>query len=277
MDVYGAKMCMYSYSTPEILGGYLGKVNELEPIMKKELIPQPSVDTVAGNLTPEQVAQVLDHVQNSPKADSVGFDLPSDLPTTVTGPSQIPNSTTTRQNADSSTTVTETKTQLSYDESKIIVTQTTTTTRTAPNGDVISTEQETVSGETPAPIPSQNPTPTNNPTNPNPQIDPETGEPVPQVIDIDICKKNPDILACKLLNEPPPEEIPKEERNIELQDGPSFSGGSCIPPLDVTVFGNNVRVIDFATPCGWLSDYLRPLLLLMASISAVFIVMPRES
>lgn len=276
MDVNGAKMCMYSHLTPETLGGYLGLVNELPPIAKKELAPESVLDSLGPKLSPSLMEELLNFIQNHPKVDQVPFDLPSDLPTTVTGPSEVPNSTTTRQNSDGITTKTETKTALSYDESKIIVDQTTTVTKTGPDGEVISTEQETVTGETPVPIPNQSPNPSDS-SSPNPKIDPETGEPIPQEIDLDICKLNPDILACKKLDPPEEGEIPKEDRDITLQTGPTFGGGACIPNVTVQVFGTTITALNFTEPCRWLSDYLKPLLLLMASISAVFIVLPRES
>jgi hypothetical protein len=112
------------------------------------------------------------------------------------------------------------------------------------------------------------------PTDPNPTtpgVDPTTGEPTPG-----LCELYPDILACKKLEAPPEEPLPKETRNIELQTGPSFAGGGCIPDVNVSVFGHQVTALAMAVPCGWISDYLKPFILLLASLSAVFIIYPKS-
>lgn len=90
-----------------------------------------------------------------------------------------------------------------------------------------------------------------------------------------LCALFPDILACKKLEEPTKEELPKRDQDITLQTGPSFSGGSCPPDVVVSVGGQQVTVLSTAQPCGWIESYMRPIILLLASISAVFIVLPR--
>lgn len=165
-----------------------------------------------------------------------------------------------------------------------------TETRTEPNGDTVTTVTNTtvsvvnnninVSNQTttttkdaqgnPKPNAPDPDTPTD-PENPPPDPDKPPEEPPP-----DLCEKNPDILACKKLEQPEQTEIPKETRKIELVSGPTFGGGSCIPDVMANVNGQSIKILETSTPCGWITDYFKPLILLLASISAVFIVMPRE-
>lgn len=243
------------------------------PVLVEEPVPDHIIDSVSQNLDLQNKQKLMDFYNNTPDTNQPPLELPADLPTTVTGPSDVPISTTTKQSSDGTTTTIETKTQLSYDQSKITVQQTTKTTKTGPNGEPLTEEIETVTGETPAPVP------TAEVLSPSSADESSGTTPVqfPSEIDLDICKLNPDILACKKLDPPEEGEIPKEDRDITLQTGPTFGGGACIPNVTVQVFGTTITALNFTEPCRWLSDYLKPLLLLMASISAVFIVLPRES
>jgi hypothetical protein len=91
----------------------------------------------------------------------------------------------------------------------------------------------------------------------------------------DLCANNPEILACQKLGDPRDETIPRSSQPITLQQGPSFGGGSCPPNLQVSVFGHSVQVADMATACGWVSNFLRPLILLFAALSALMILYPK--
>ena len=91
------------------------------------------------------------------------------------------------------------------------------------------------------------------------------------------CEKYPDTLGCMIFGDPPPAEtMPGETRNLQLQQGPMFSGGSCPANLHVSVSGHSVTVLNMAQPCAWIEGYIKPVILLMAAISAVFIVVPRD-
>lgn len=91
------------------------------------------------------------------------------------------------------------------------------------------------------------------------------------------CEKYPDSLGCMIFGDPPaPESVPQETKNIELQSGPQFAGGSCPANLHVSISGRSVRVLDMVQPCAWISGYIKPVILLLAAISAVFIVVPKD-
>lgn len=212
----------------------------------KDYVPPDIVDIVADKVSPSAVGKGLDAV-----GDLAPMELPSDLPTTVAGPS-ISTGTKTENLPNGDTKTTTTTNNITYNQNNISIITTITTTIQSPDGtkDTTTTPGSSTSGE------------------PQPQLE---DKPTPG-----ICDLFPDILACKKLDEPATEEIPKETRTIELQTGPTFSGGSCIPDVVVTVFGRSITVLAMAEPCRWISELLRPLILLFAAMSAVFIVIPRS-
>lgn len=126
--------------------------------------------------------------------------------------------------------------------------------------------------ETTTPSPTAPTEPVTVPANPADPAAPTTTAPEK---DPGLCALFPDILACKKLDAPEPAEIPKRDQDITLQTGPSFSGGSCPPDVVVSVGGQQVTVLSTAQPCDWISAYMKPIILLLASISAAFIVLPR--
>lgn len=91
------------------------------------------------------------------------------------------------------------------------------------------------------------------------------------------CEKFPESLACMPGGDAPaPEQVPSETRVLTPQTGPAFAGGGCPANLNVSVANRSLTVISMATPCALIVDYMRPLVLLLAAISAVFIIMPTE-
>lgn len=120
--------------------------------------------------------------------------------------------------------------------------------------------------ETTDPTPQPDPTPNPNP-NPNP---------IPNFYTD--CDKYPGSLGCMPVGTPPTDgTIPTQTRTITQQQGPSFGGGGTCPAnLMVTVHGQSIKALDMAQPCSWIVNYVKPVLLLLAAISAVFIVAPRS-
>lgn len=91
------------------------------------------------------------------------------------------------------------------------------------------------------------------------------------------CDKFPNSLACMAAGDAPaPEQVPSQTRDITPQSGPVFGGGGCPANLNVGIAGRSITVISMATPCAWIVDYMRPLILLLAALSAVFIIFPNE-
>lgn len=120
-----------------------------------------------------------------------------------------------------------------------------------------------------SPVPAPDPTP--NPT-PNPSPNPA---PVPNFYTD--CDKYPGSLGCMPVgSEPPSVDVPKRSLDLTLQSGPSFSGGGCPANLTFNIHGQSLTGINMATPCAWITSYVRPVILLLAAISAVFIILPRS-
>ena len=110
---------------------------------------------------------------------------------------------------------------------------------------------------------------------PSPQPDPDgtTPEPKPPFDFYTDCDKFPTALACMERGDPPDlEDMPEETRTISAQAGPSFSGGGCPANVNISALGHAFQVVDMAPMCGWISGLVKPLFMLLAFISAVFIV-----
>lgn len=90
------------------------------------------------------------------------------------------------------------------------------------------------------------------------------------------CEKYPTSLGCMPVGTPPPDAtIPTRTLDITQQTGPTFGGGGCPANLNFNLHGQQITGINMATPCSWITSYVKPIILLLAAISAVFIVLPR--
>lgn len=245
---------IYDYPGTDIPPRQMIALGAPSPSTKKQLPPEAVLDEIAPTLTDDQIKRMMDHVQDSPKGENVPFVLPSDLPTEVTGPPTTSPETKTTTKTDGNTTTTTTTTFFNYLQNVINIVRKITTVTRSPSGAIID-NSETEETDTPPDLGS----------------DPGGSQSGPG-----LCELYPDILACQKLTEPPPEDIPKRTETITLQTGPSFAGGGCIPDVTVNVFGTQVTALAMAVPCGWISDYLKPFILLLASLSAVFIIYPKN-
>lgn len=223
-------------------------------VVIKESVPDSVVDSASEKMASTDVDTILENLQSNPKWPAQSLSLPPDLPTVVTGPESVPSKTTTTSASDGTQTTTTNETKINYIDNTVKITTTSTTNITNPAGQTQTTTSTTTDNSTP--------------DDPNPKTPEAQKEGI-------LCSLFPDILACKKLEEPTKEELPKRDQDITLQTGPSFSGGSCPPDVVVSVGGHQVTVLATAEPCGWIEGYMKPIILLLASISAVFIVMPR--
>lgn len=122
-----------------------------------------------------------------------------------------------------------------------------------------------VPNDQPAPDPLQDPVdvPTNDP-NPAPTENKDPG----------LCERYPDILACQKPELDKPEEaIPKKTENIEFTEMNLWGGGSCPANVSVSVNGQSITALEMSQICGWISTYMQPMVILGASLSAMFILM----
>lgn len=92
------------------------------------------------------------------------------------------------------------------------------------------------------------------------------------------CEKYPNSLSCIPLGEvPSSENVPQNTKEIDIKSGPVFSSISgCPANVVVVVGGQSYTALNMSQACSWISIYMRPLVLLFASISAVFIVLPKD-
>lgn len=105
---------------------------------------------------------------------------------------------------------------------------------------------------------------------------PTTGNPAPGTSTLTDCDKYPGSLGCLPVGTPPPDAaIPTRTLDITQQTGPTFGGGGCPASLNFSLNGQQITGINMATPCSWITSYVKPIILLLAAISAVFIVLPR--
>lgn len=87
------------------------------------------------------------------------------------------------------------------------------------------------------------------------------------------CDKFPNSLGCSSVRDIPPFElIPSEDRVFSLQSGPSFSGSSCPSDVSFVIAGKTIDMVDMSVPCGWITGMVKPVFILLAFITAFFII-----
>lgn len=89
----------------------------------------------------------------------------------------------------------------------------------------------------------------------------------------DLCEKHPDILACaKPELDTPEEEIKKDTRNISYQPESLFGGGACPADKTMTIGGHTMTVWNWTENCGYIQNYMRPVILVLCAFGAFVIV-----
>jgi len=120
-------------------------------------------------------------------------------------------------------------------------------------------------------VPNGEPAPTT-PAEPTdvPTDDPAQTEPT----EPGLCDKYPDILACQKPElDTPEDDIPKSDKNISFTPESLFGGGSCpANPGWSDALGNHE--LDLQPVCDITSSVVRPLVLAMAALAALFIIAP---
>lgn len=192
-------------------------------------------------------------------------------PPTITPPTTVPPETKTETKTEpwtdtqgrpgtKQTTTTTTTTNpviVTGDTMKIDPKTTTTTTTKTTDGDGLVTEKtDTTEVEK---------------TEDNPNEKPEK--------ETDLCKANPDILACKKLDLPPDVQIPKTDNTVVYapQDL-GLGSGSCPPPVTFTLTQvGRTYAIPFSDACDFMTNILKPLFISLATLTAFFIIAPGKA
>lgn len=114
-------------------------------------------------------------------------------------------------------------------------------------------------------------------TNPNPVENPApdgVNKPAEEK-DKSLCEKHPDILACsKPELDVPDGEIPKVTKQITYAEEGGFGGGSCPSNVYANLHGKQTMVYEWTRTCSVVSTYIRPIILLLGAMGALFILIP---
>ena len=114
-------------------------------------------------------------------------------------------------------------------------------------------------------------------TNPNPVENPTPdGEDKPaEEQEKSLCEKHPDILACsKPELDIPDGEIPRTAKQISYAEEGGFGGGSCPANVYANLHGKQTMVYEWARTCSVVSTYIRPIIILLGAMGALFILIP---
>lgn len=83
----------------------------------------------------------------------------------------------------------------------------------------------------------------------------------------DLCEKNPDILACqKVDTEVEDAEIPKSQKTVSYQAENIWGFGGCPADKYARVGGQQVKVVDWSRDCQFVTDYVRPVTLVVCAL-----------
>jgi hypothetical protein len=178
-----------------------------------------------------------------------GETLPVPQPTQITGPATAPGPSVTTQktttdaqgNPTGVTNVTNNTTyHFNYGPNTVTTTTVTTTNTTNPDGTTETTTEE--------------------------EQEEEPRDP---------CEDKPDALSCAELDTPEGE-VPREDKTITYApEEMGLGAGSCPADLTMSVMsrgGQSMKVWDWAQTCAKITTYVRPLVLTLASITALFLV-----
>ncbi len=175
-------------------------------------------------------------------ADAItnGQSIATEIPS-VTGPSSAPGPTSTKQNADGSTTAKSTTFNYTYNDNKVGISSTTSSTNFNPSTGATTTETETEE------------------------------KPVEEGNE---CEKNPNSLNCAELDTPE-EKIPTKTETVTYSEENLFGSGSCPADLhaNIATLGKSIKVWNWTKTCEQVLP-LRALVISLATFAALLIVMP---
>jgi len=163
-------------------------------------------------------------------------------PVTVSGPASTPGKTSTTTSSTGTTTTSTTTHNHSYDGANVTTSNVTVTNVTNNAGDTTTT----TTTETPV---KEEPTP-------------------------DQCEKNPDSIGCSEFGTPEPQQLTQKSIAVQLTPVAFASSATC--PANVsasfTVMGRSFSPsFSYASICAAATDYIRPVMLLLALAASAFI------
>lgn len=203
--------------------------------------PQQIEDAIAAkNPSPAVLKELADRAQQTPNPD------PSDKPK-IQNPQPSQEKTTTKTNPDGSKEVTACKTTGTVLNNGLKLSEACTITKLDPQGNPVGTTTTKT----------------------------DDADPVAKPEDSALCTLFPKIAACAELDTPEGE-VPTSSATIGYAPENHFGGGSC--PADKTMTlastGKTITVWNWAQACDKIQAYLRPLLLALCALTALFILAP---
>ncbi|THT98118.1 hypothetical protein E9531_15070 [Lampropedia puyangensis] len=93
------------------------------------------------------------------------------------------------------------------------------------------------------------------------------------------CKKNKEALPCQKVGEFESSEGPSEPQNIQItyQSENLFGGGGTCPADVISqVGGQSMTIWNWTQACGIISGYVKPVVIVLAFMSALMILIPRS-
>lgn len=157
---------------------------------------------------------------------------------TVTGPASK-TGTTTSTDSTGKTVVSNNTTNFSYTDNRVTYNTTTVTNTTNPDG-------TTVTGTTTTATPEAQ--------------DPD-----------EACKANPNRVGCSELDTPEGD-IPRETKTLAYEELNLFGSGSCPADRSQVIAGKQLVIVPWSEYCVWLGGPFRGVLIICASMIALFIV-----
>lgn len=233
--------------------------------------PTSSISTTSGN--------PLGLPNNTPTV--TGSSTGSSSQTVDGKPVSVPSKTTTTSTYNPTTNKTTSETVTSTDPHTVTNTSSSKSTQsysTGPNPETGDTAPKVTSSTVTSTVTNitnntTNTTTTVTSTETNPEK-PTSDTPKPDEEKQDFCKENPDVLACAEADTPEGE-IPKVDKEITYTPQNPFGGGSCPSDKYYTLrTGQSLKVVDWATPCGYIADYVRPVLILLGAWAAMMLLIP---
>lgn len=201
--------------------------------------------------SPEQIEDALTNANPSPGVlkelgdNGITPDPDPADQTVITAPQPSPTKTSTKTNPDGSTETTECETIGLLEAGNIRLVEECSVTLRDPSGNVTSTTNTTT----------------------------DQADPVPQEEEQSLfCELFPKVLACAEFGEPEGDEIPTEERSVDFEPELLFGNGSCPADTSITVNGTTITIGQWSSWCPYLTDYVRPMVLLLSAFMALMIV-----
>lgn len=87
------------------------------------------------------------------------------------------------------------------------------------------------------------------------------------------CKDGDQTVGCAELDTPEGE-IPKRTETLTYEPVNIWGGGSCPADKTMQLAGRTMTVVDWAERCDWLVTYLKPMVIAVSAIAALFLLIP---